>query len=217
MKLIRLHVENFGTLKDYRMEFSKGLNVLHRENGWGKSTLAVFIKAMLYGLPATRTKALDENERAKYTPWQGGAFGGSLEFETARGRFRIERFFGDKESGDEVTVYDLSTNRPTSVYSDPIGEALFGIDADGFERTVYLSQRSLKSGDNVSITEKLNGLLDAVDDLGNYEDAYNALDKRRQYYVKKGERGRIAELEQRHHDAQRELEKLLEVQKSLIE
>ncbi len=217
MKLIRLHVENFGTLKDYRMEFSKGLNVLHRENGWGKSTLAVFIKAMLYGLPATRTKALDENERAKYTPWQGGAFGGSLEFETARGRFRIERFFGDKESGDEVTVYDLSTNRPTSVYSDPIGEALFGIDADGFERTVYLSQRSLKSGDNVSITEKLNGLLDAVDDLGNYEDAYNALDKRRQYYVKKGERGRIAELEQRHHDAQRELEKLLDVQKSLIE
>lgn len=217
MKLIRLHVENFGTLKDYRMEFSKGLNVLHRENGWGKSTLAVFIKAMLYGLPSSGKRSLDENERKKYIPWQGGAFGGSLEFETDRGRFRVERFFGAKESDDEVTLYDLSTNHPTTVYQEPIGESLFGIDAEGFERTVYLSQRSLKTGENLSITEKLNGLLDAVDDLGNYDGAIAALDKRRQYYEKTGNRGRIAELEQNHHDAQRELEELLGVQKSLIE
>ena len=197
MRLIRLHVENFGTLQNYQMELSSGLNVLHHENGWGKSTLAVFIKAMLYGLPASGKHNLDENERNKYKPWQGGIYGGSLEFETEHGRFRIERSFGEKASGDSVTLYDCATRLPSARYSDPFGEALFGIDADGFERTVYLSQRPLKAGDNVSITAKLGGLLDAVDDIGSYDDARDALDKRRQYYVKTGNRGRIADLEER--------------------
>ena len=41
MRILRLHIENFGRLKDFSMELSSGLNVLHHENGWGKSTLAV--------------------------------------------------------------------------------------------------------------------------------------------------------------------------------
>ena len=216
MRLLRLHVENFGTLRNFDMEFSKGLNTIHHENGWGKSTLAVFIKAMLYGLPATRAKSLDEKERVKYTPWQGGAYGGSLEFETARGRFRIERRFGKKESDDEVALYDLSTNRPTTLYKDPFGEALFAIDADGFERTVYLSQRSLKKSDPTNITARLGELLDDVDDIGSYEGAIAALDKRRQFYVKTGNRGHIAELEEELNNSRGELGKLQEKQETLI-
>ena len=100
MRLLRLHVENFGVLQNYDLTLTDGLNVLYEKNGWGKSTLAVFVKAMFYGLPASAKRSLDENERKKYTPWQGGAFGGSLEFVCQKGRFRVERFFGDKESLD---------------------------------------------------------------------------------------------------------------------
>ncbi len=215
MKLLRIHVENFGKLQDLRLELSPNLHTLHAENGWGKSTLAVFIKAMLYGFPATRARSLDENERKKYTPWQGGAYGGSLEFETAKGKFRVERFFGSKESEDTVKVYDLATNRPTGCYPEPLGEALFGIDADGFERTVYLSQRQLQKSDNNSITAKLADLLDDVDDIGSYDDAAIALDKRRQYYVLKGGKGRIADLEAELSVAKRELESLAATQVAL--
>ena len=106
MKILSLHIENFGRLQNFTLEPEAGLNVLYQKNGWGKSTLAVFIKAMLYGLPASSRRSLDENERKKYTPWQGGAFGGCIEFETAKGRFRAERFFGAKESLDEfVRIY----------------------------------------------------------------------------------------------------------------
>ena len=88
----------------------------------------------------------------KYTPWQGGAFGGSLEFESDKGRFRIERFFGAKESDDSFALYDLSSNKPTDVYTESLGEELFGIDADGFERTVYLSQRlTPQKGENTTV------------------------------------------------------------------
>ena len=68
MKLLKLRIENFGVLQDFSLELSDGLNVLHEKNGWGKSTLAVFIKAMFYGLPSTTKRSLDENERKKYTP-----------------------------------------------------------------------------------------------------------------------------------------------------
>lgn len=197
MRLLRLHVENFGTLKDFSLEFEQGMNVLYRENGWGKSTLAVFIKAMLYGLPASSKRSLDENERKKYVPWQGGAYGGSLEFETAKGSFRAERFFGAKESGDSFSLFDLATNLPSQVYSQSLGEELFGIDADGFERSTYLSQRSLAGGkDNNSISAKLGNLLDDVGDIGSYDTAIAALDKRRRYYVMTGNRGAIAEMEE---------------------
>ena len=196
MKLIRLHIESFGKLQNFSYSFHDGLNTFLEENGWGKSTLAAFIKAMLYGMPASSKQSLDENERKKYTPWQGGAYGGSLEFSVATGKYRIERFFGAKESGDSFTLYDLATNCESHRYSSRIGEELFGIDTDGFARTVYLSQHAIiAKGDNNSIAAKLSDLLDDVDDIGSFDDAIAALDKRRKYYKMTGERGRIADIE----------------------
>ena len=209
MRILRLHVENFGTLKDLSLDFERGMNVLYHQNGWGKSTLAVFVKAMLYGLPASSKRSLDENERKKYTPWQGGAYGGSLEFESAKGSFRVERFFGAKESGDSFALFDLSSNKPSSVYTSSLGEELFGIDAEGFERSTYLSQRALSGGkDNNSISAKLGNLLDDVGDIGNYDAAIAALEKRRRYYVMTGNRGVIAELEESRMSLVAELERL---------
>ena len=216
MKLIRLHVENFGKLHDFDYSFDKGLNVLLEENGWGKSTLAAFIKAMLYGMPASSKQSLDENERKKYMPWQGGAYGGSLEFSTASGKYRIERFFGAKESGDSFVLYDLATNCESRRYSSRIGEELFGIDADGFSRTVYLSQHAVVAkGDNNTITAKLGDLLDDVDDIGSFDDAMAALDKRRKYYKMTGERGRIADIEREIANANAQIEQLSRIEEAM--
>ena len=210
MKLIRLHIENFGKLQDFSLEFEDGLQVLHHENGWGKSTLAVFIKAMLFGLPSTTKRSLDENERKKYTPWQGGAYGGSIDFSCKKGCFRAERFFGAKESGDTFSLLDLSTNRPSTAYTAALGAELFGIDAAGFERSTYLSQNiyDIKNG-NTEITAKLSNLLDDVDDIGSFEEAWAILDKRRKHYMTTGNRGEIAILEQQIPEKQRELEDCL--------
>ena len=216
MKLLRLHVENFGKLQNFDYSFDKGLNVLLQENGWGKSTLAAFIKAMLYGMPASSKQSLDENERKKYMPWQGGAYGGSLEFSTATGKYRIERFFGAKESGDSFVLYDLATNCESQRYSQNFGEELFGIDADGFSRTVYLSQHAVVAkGDNNSITAKLGDLLDDVDDIGSFDDAMAALDKRRKYYKMTGERGRIADIEREIASLRAQIEQLCRTEEAM--
>ena len=59
MKLISLYIENFGRFSDFSYDFNEDLNVFYKENGWGKTTLSVFIKAMLYGLNAGSSKYLE--------------------------------------------------------------------------------------------------------------------------------------------------------------
>ena len=200
MKLHSLYIENFGVLHAYSMECGDGLNRLCRENGFGKTTLAVFLKAMLYGLPNTRKTDPDENDRKKYAPWQGGAFGGHIVF-SARGKtYRAERFFAYGGVGgaknDTFILYDLADNTVSDDFPEDLGGALFGIDAAAFERSAYLPQKLLPAGiENESITAKLNRVIESPEEAGSYKSAAAILDSRRQYYRKQGGRGRIAELE----------------------
>ena len=197
MRLISLHVENFGKLQQLDERFNAGLNVRLQSNGWGKSTLAVFIKAMLYGLPATTRRSLIENERKRYAPWQGGAYGGSLDIEVDGKEYRIERLFGTKEAEDTLSVTDLQTGSPADTdWAESPGERLFGVDIAAYERTTYLSQRpdDMTEHGMDRVHTKLNRLMDATDDLANYDTAMVALERRRQYYRHlRGDGGAIAE------------------------
>ena len=202
MKLLSCNVQNFGTLSEFRIDFDDKLTVIKEENGFGKSTLAVFLKAMLYGLPQTSKRSLDENERKKYTPWQKGAFGGTLDIEVGGKKYRIERFFGDREKDDTFRLFDLVTGKLSTDYTENIGLELFGIDADSFERSVYLPQADTTAVMNNSLRAKLTGLVEDSDDISNYDNAVKALEKRgREYSVANGARGAIA-------DKMREIEQL---------
>ena len=65
MKLLRLEIESFGKLQGFSLDLDQGLNVICESNGFGKTTLAMFIKAMLYGLPSSTKRDMDKNERKK--------------------------------------------------------------------------------------------------------------------------------------------------------
>ena len=107
MKLVSCHIENFGKLHDYAVDFSEGKNVILAENGFGKSTLAGFIRAMFYGLDGQGRKDIEKNERKRYEPWQGGVFGGKLVFEVKGKQYEVTRTFGAKE---EFELRDATTN-----------------------------------------------------------------------------------------------------------
>ena len=51
MKLVGLYIENFGGLHQYALDFEAGITSLIQPNGFGKTTLAEFIRAMFYGFP----------------------------------------------------------------------------------------------------------------------------------------------------------------------
>ena len=109
MQIRRIQIADFGKLHDMELDFSEGFQTITGENGWGKSTMAAFIKAMLYGMEATTRRSLLENERRHYQPWQGGAYGGSIEFTAGGKTYRAERTFGSKEKDDTFVLNELST------------------------------------------------------------------------------------------------------------
>lgn len=61
---------------------------------------------MFYGLEGDRKRNIEENERKRYKPWQGGVFGGQLVFEMQGKKYLISRVFKDKEANDEFELRD---------------------------------------------------------------------------------------------------------------
>ena len=209
MKLIECYVENFGGLSDFKITFSNGINSIKQDNGYGKTTLTVFIKAMLFGLDDTRSKKLEINERKHYLPWQGGRCGGSLTFEANGGIYRIERTFMPKASEDTFKLYDAKSGNESYDFSQNIGEELFGIDADGFERTVFLSEANLSGkNENKTVSAKLSDLVGYDGDLSVMDEAIDLLEKERKVYYKRGGSGEIAELKSALSDTERKINDL---------
>ena len=139
MRILSCNIYSFGSLHDYKVDFNEGLSSITEQNGFGKTTLSVFIKAMFYSMkPARKTDTHLTRERVKYYPWNGGSFGGSLDFEQNGKAYRIIRRF-DKFSAtqDEFSLIDLSANSECSDFSENIGEEIFGVDVDGFLRSTF--------------------------------------------------------------------------------
>ncbi len=196
MKLLKCSVRNFGTLNEFEQEFEQGLTVIKEENGFGKSTLAAFLKTMFYGLPKRAGRSVDTNERMKFDPWQGGVFGGRLDFEHNGKKYRVERTFGKRENQDTFKLFDLDSMTESTDFSSELGVELFGIDAQSFERSVYVPQVEMGTEMSNDIRTKLSGLIESSDDLGNFESAAKVLEARAKYYsYQNGKKGEIANLQ----------------------
>lgn len=142
MKLINAYINNFGKLSDYNHDFNGGINVIEKENGWGKTTFAAFLKAMLFGMDVSRSK-INIVDRTRYLPWQGGDYGGNLTYETNGKQYRIERSFGTKKSDDVVVLYDLQTKKEVDIedweYGNELGNTLWNVDRDSYEKTAFIT------------------------------------------------------------------------------
>ena len=218
MKLIECYIENFGKLSDFKLSFSAGLNTVKKDNGYGKTTLTVFIKAMFFGLDDTKKTRLESNDRKHYMPWQGGRCGGSLCFEANGKRYLIERTFSNKASEDTFKLYDNKTGKESLDFSENIGEELFGIDADGFERTVFLSEANLSGkNENKSVSAKLSDLVGCDGDLSVMDDAIELLEKQRKVYYKRGGSGEIGDLRRKAAEIEREINDLMRMRKKYSE
>ncbi len=202
MELIKAHITNFGKLSNYDVDFKSGLNTFIHENGWGKTTLSVFIKAMFYGMEYTTSKDLEKNEKLKYAPWQGGEYGGSLEFSYKGKNYLVARTFGPKKNDDTFELRDLKTNRPSSDFSSDLGSELFGINRETYGRSVHLVLSESPAG-STDISARLNNLVEAGD-VASFDKAMLALDRKATALkAKKGKIGQLYEI-QNQIDSDRE-------------
>lgn len=192
MKLIKCYISSFGKISDFTYDFSNGLNTITQENGWGKTTIASFIKAMFYGLDGG-SKSIAKNERKKYQPWNSkSSFGGYVVFEKSGKTFKLERYFGQKASEDSIILSDFKTGKQFP-NTENLGNRIFQIDEDGFLSTTYFSQDDVEIKSNASLTAKYNAICD--DDGGEfYTQAIKKLTEKMRSYQTTGNRGQIYDI-----------------------
>ena len=206
LKLISCYIENFGGLSKYSIQFQPGITVIEEPNGFGKTTLAEFIRAMFYGFPRA-SKTLEKNSRKKYLPWQGGKYGGNLVFEHEGKQYRIDRTFGEVPRQDTFILTDAKTRRRSMDFSENIGLELFQLDSDSFERSTYMPQiHDHASLTTDSIQAKLGDLVEDTNDINNFEKAITALRAKRSFYIPfRGNGGAVSEAQEHISQLQTEL------------
>ena len=175
MRLIKCHIDNFGKLHDKDYVFNKSLNVFNGENGSGKSTFAAFLKAMLYGFDNKKEKGAFEKERNIYKPWQGGTYGGELEFEYQDKNYKVVRKFGSTEKADEFHIYDATTNMEVDCFTKHLGDEIFDLDRNSFARSIFIGQNDCAFSTSDQINAKLGNVVESTNDINNYENAQKKL------------------------------------------
>ncbi|MCJ8010395.1 AAA family ATPase [Paenibacillus sp. KQZ6P-2] len=155
MRIERLHIHGFGRIKEQEIQFNSPLTVLAGPNEAGKSTILMFVRAMLYGIPSRAFPA------ERYEPSGGGSHGGMLVAEAADGsKWTITRY-----AAPERRTGSGRSEQPTIVKTNPQGtaihmtqhdlekELLGGMSRDMFNQlfAVTLTElqeiRTLQSGD----------------------------------------------------------------------
>lgn len=177
MKLISCHVTNFGKLQNFDYSFDSEKTIIHEDNGWGKSTLATFIRVMFYGFRGDSKRSIVDNERKRFMPWQAGTCVGNVVFSVNGKEYRMERRFGQRKGSDVFALYDNTTNLKSSDYSSNIGEELFGIDIESFMKTVFIAQQDCGTEVTSEINAKIGNVSDQTADMGNYDDVQEVLKK----------------------------------------
>jgi len=197
MVIQELNIRSFGTLRDRTVSFSRGLNIVEGKNESGKSTLAMFIKFMLYGLSG-RASGGALTERRRYVNWDSGQASGSMTVADGDRQWRVERTLtlsareGQRETSHEtVRLIDARTNAPLPIDGSP-GETLFGVPEAIFLNTVFVRQidGARPSGD--TLLSSIENLLFTADENLTTEKAIERLDAaRRQILYKNGAGGSL--------------------------
>lgn len=192
MKIVSLNIVAFGKLKNINLQFKDGLNVLQNSNGFGKTTLASFIRAMLYGFTYRQVNGIKDVSR--YAPWGSTQkFGGSMMVEHDGVTYRIERFFGATARQESVKFTNEKTGKEINIETQP-GEFLLGLTADSYDRSAYFPQEAVELSSNDNFDARLANLVqNSAEDYDKVQDKLRNYKKNLRY--ERGNGGKIYELD----------------------
>ena len=141
-------------------------------------------------------------------PWNRGKFGGSLDFEIDNKVYRIERFFEKTEKKDTFKLVNLKTGLESKDFSLNVGEELFGVDKDAFEKSTFFPQLGLDVNQiSDSIHQKLVTLVESKGDTG-YNDARKVLEEKSHYYFLNKSKGLTVTLNKEIEEIENEIKKV---------
>jgi len=213
MKILSLNVVEFGGLSNKQFDLSEGLNIFEGENEAGKSTIWLFIKFMLYGMPR---KGHPDRERS--VSWRGHRAVGSMRVLHLGREYRIERSFTESgRSGNErMTIYHHASGEIAFPGKDA-GEVFLGVPKEIFENTCGIGQMRLSDLGGKKGADAIRNLLSTADETTDITHIEDKLDKIRvQYRHKNGKGGLLYEKSAQINEAKKQWETAIETERRLV-
>ncbi len=205
MKIKKITVDSFGKLKNKTVELSDGINVIKGENESGKSSLARFIRFMLYGFTSRNTD-ISKNDKKKYQPWDGSACKGSLDLSAGTEAYTLRR---EQAARASQSITD-SSGVPVFKGEVP-GEVFLGVDEDTYDKTALISAGDVYFDDAVSLSSAIKNMVFSADSAVDSDVALKKLETLRKSILGKTERsGRL-------HEARLEMSELVQNKSILAE
>ena len=198
-----INIKSFGMITDMAMSFADDINVIVGHNESGKSTIAAFIKYMLYGFANEPASEGTPDEREKRINWVNGTAQGTMIIRADGKRYLISRSTERVESGDRVsykedsTITDLETGSP-AFGKVAAGEVFFGVDRELFENTAFLGQIGDSSINEGIVRQSIENILfSGSEKINNQRAAGKIAVKMENLLHKSGTGGAIYELRRR--------------------
>ena len=164
MIIEKVDIKSFGRITDLTLSFAETVNVIEGENEAGKSTIAAFIKYMLYGFDAAATETDSIDERRRRLNWDTGICQGTMTVRVGEKRYVISRTTVPTESAGRVSykedssIIDMDTGAP-AFGKISAGEVFFGVDRDLFENTAFVGQLYDSGIDEGSVKQSIENIL----------------------------------------------------------
>ncbi len=211
MYIKEIYIKSFGALTDRKIEFSRGLNVICGANESGKSTVASFIKFMLYGLSGKAAAGETVTERERFVNWDNGIAAGRITVVCSDGEYTVERrCYRTTEGGRDafregVRIVRNDTGEAVKTTKSP-GEYFLGFPEKVFTQSAFVKSAEAARIDGGGLKVALENLMTSGDEEINTKRALDRLDSARKILRhKNGAGGRLGELE----EEKARLEKLL--------
>lgn len=219
MKIKLLHIISFGGLSNYEIRLDGGVNVLHGANESGKSSAAMFIKFVFYGLSAKAPKNGEPSERTRYINRLTGQAAGYILLETDDGtEYRLERAIltsDDAPARERVRIINRSTGEAFTGQNP--GEYFFGISEDVFMNTCFVGQTALIKPNAGSIGAAVENLLSSADEDIDIGAAIRTVENvRREICHKNGNGGELARLKEKREALAAEVKRSSETSASAL-
>lgn len=204
-----IRIIKFGKLKDLIINPSEKLNVIYGKNESGKSTIQLFLKAMFYGLAARKKNGDLLKERDRAVPWLEKRAEGVLKLMVNGHEIEIHRSFGRTAAGDRLQVCDAVSGQEIAEYkSGNIGEILFDMPVEIFEKTLFIKQNGIFiGGRDDELSGRLLNLQTAGDEMVSALSALEVIEAKRRALKARDARnskGRLDVLQNRLEECKRQ-------------
>ena len=163
MIIEKIDIRSFGLITDMTLEFSEGVNVIEGQNESGKTTIAAFIKYMLFGFGGVESDGV-VSERKKRLNWNTGLAQGSMVVRVKGKRYLVSRSTVPVDEGgrstykEDSSIIDLESGT-TAFGKLPASEVFFGVSRDLFENTAFVGKIGDAGINEGAVSESIENIL----------------------------------------------------------